>query len=318
LASKDIGDIGPTSLSHIVGQRAVVEQLRIAIDAAFEDGIRLPHCLLVGPPGLGKTQTVSATSHELAVKCHTVLGQSIKSKGDIHALLMPVKDKEILFIDEVHGVPKPLQTLLYQAIDRRKISVICGSAMHTIPLENFTLMLATTDEHRLLQPLRDRMRLVLHFQFYSVEELATIVRRYVRTLGWSTEDGIAEHIAKRSRGIPRLALRLLESCHRRCRSLGEQLITVSHLERQCALEGLDDLGLDITERRYLHILSEGASKLNVIASRLGEVRSNVDAVIEPPLLRLGLITKDDNGQRQLTALGREHLLKTCSDGVHLV
>ena len=84
------------------------------------------------------------------------------------------------------------------------------------------------------------------------------------------------------------------------------------------MEGLDDLGLDVTERRYLRILSEGTSKLNVIASRLGEVRSNVDAVIEPPLLRLGLITKDDNGQRQLTALGREHLLKTCSDGVHLV
>ena len=183
MASKDIGDIGPTSLSHIVGQQAVVEQLRIAIDAAFEDRIRLPHCLLVGPPGLGKTQTVSATSHELAVKCHTVLGQSIKSKGDIHALLMPVTDKEILFIDEVHGVPKPLQTLLYQAIDRRKISVICGSVMHTIPLENFTLMLATTDEHRLLQPLRDRMRLALHFQFYSVEELATIVRRVCQDVG---------------------------------------------------------------------------------------------------------------------------------------
>jgi holliday junction DNA helicase RuvB len=318
MPSRDIHDVGPTSLSHIVGQKAVVTQLQIAIDASFEDNTRLPHCLLVGPPGLGKTQMVSATSHELAVESHVILGQSIKSKEDIHALVLPVKDKEILFIDETHGVPRPLQTLLYQAIDRRKISIICGSSLHSIPLENFTLMLATTDEHRLLQPLRDRMKLVLHFQFYSIEELATIVQRYAKTLDWPTEESIPDLIAKRSRGVPRLALNLLENCHLLCRSLGERLITLLHLERHCTLKGLDDLGLNITERRYLQILSQGPNRLNVIASRLGEVPNNIGTVVEPPLLRLGLIEKDDRGRRQLTAMGREHLLKTCSDGVHFV
>ena len=318
LPLKEIGDIGPTSLSHFVGQKAVVDQLRVAIDASFEDNTRLPHCLLVGPQGLGKTQMVLATAHELAVRCRLVLGQSIKSNADIHTSVMQMKNKEILFIDEAHGIPHPLQTLLYQAIDHRSISVICGPTVHSIPLEYFTLMLATTDEYRLLPPLRDRMKMALHFQFYKVEELATIVRRYAKTLEWPIEEGVPALIAKRSRGVPRLTLNLLEACHRLCRSLGEHLITVSHLERQCALEGLDDLGLDVIERRYLHILSQGTNQLNVIASRLGKVRSNIDTVVEPALIRLGLIVKDDRSRRQLTALGHEHLLKTCSDGVHLV
>ena len=309
MSSKDIHDASPTSLSHIVGQTSVIAQLRVAIDAAFEDGKKLDDCLLVGGPGLGKSQIASVLSQELAVKCHETLGQCVKSAADLNALLLSAKDKEVVFIDEVHELQKVFQTSLYLAIDRRRVSVIGGKSVQSIPLAQFTLVLGTTDEHCLLSPLRDRMKLVLRLQFYTVDELTKIITHRAKALEWHAEDGVPELIAKRSRGVPRLALRLLQSCRRVCRALGEETITLVHLEKACILEGLDDLGLGVTERGYLNILSQGASRLNVVASMLGLASRTVSEVVEPPLLRLELIGKDDQGKRQLTALGREHLLR---------
>lgn len=318
MSSNDIHDAAPTSLSHIVGQSSVVNQLRVAIDAAFEDGRKLDDCLLVGPPGLGKSQIASILGQELAVKCHETLGQCIKSAADLNALLLSARDKEVVFIDECHELQKVFQTSLYLAIDRRKVSVIGGRSVQSIPLAQFSLVLGTTDEHCLLSPLRDRMKLVLRLQFYSVEELMKIVTHRAKALEWATEQGVPEIIAKRSRGVPRLALRLLQSCRRVCRALGEQTITLAHLEKACYLEGLDDLGLGVTERKYLSILAQGPSRLNVVASMLGLASRTVSEVVEPPLLRLELIGKDEQGRRQLTALGREHLLKSCQHRVNLV
>lgn len=315
MSSKDIHDASPTSLSHIVGQTGVVNQLRVAIDAAFEDSRKLDDCLLVGPPGLGKSQIASILGQELAVKCHETLGQCIKSAADLNAVLLSAKDKEIVFVDECHELQKVFQTALYLAIDKRKVSVIGGKSVQSIPLAQFTLVLGTTDEHCLLSPLRDRMKLVLRMQFYSTEELMKIVLHRAKALQWATEETVPQQIANRSRGVPRLALRLLQSCRRVCRSLGEETITLNHLERACQLEGLDDLGLGVTERGYLSILMQGPSRLNVVASMLGLVPRTVAEVVEPPLLRLELIGKDDQGRRQLTALGREHVLKSCHNSV---
>src|SRR5262249_23003801 len=166
------------------------------------------------------------------------------------------------------------------------------------------------DEYCLLQPLRDRMRLVLRFSFYSTDELAILLRQRSRALNWSVDEAVFAQVALRARGTPRLALRLLQSARRVCRAEGERAITLAHLERACGLEQIDELGLGPVEQEYLGILAEGDSRLNVIASRLGLPARTISQVTESFLIRAGLVVKDDNGCRQLTALGREHLRKS--------
>ncbi len=313
----DLNDAAPSSLSHIIGQHGVTSQLRVAIDAAFEDHRRLDDCLLVGPPGLGKSQIAAVLSQELAVKSYEALGQSIKSASDLNALLLGAKDSEIVFVDEVHELPKIFQTALYLALDKRCIVVKGGKSFQSIPLAQFTLLLGTTDEFCLLQPLRDRMRLLLRFEFYTNEELTKIVTHRAKSLKWEADESLPPLIAQRARGTPRLALRLLQACRRVCRAEGERMLSLHHLRKACALERLDDLGLGPIEQKYLRALAEGANRLNVIASLLGLPARTLSAVIEPFLLRAGLVYKDDDGRRQMTALGHDHLAKSCPEGVQL-
>jgi Holliday junction DNA helicase RuvB len=314
---QDINDSAPSSLSHIIGQQGVVDQLRVALDAAFEDHRRLDDALLVGPPGLGKSQVAAVLGHELAVKSHEALGQGIKNSADLNALLLAAKDKEIVFIDEVHELPKLHQTALYLALDKRKIVVNNGRSFQPLPLSEFTILLGTTDEYCLLQPLRDRMRLVLHFEFYTAEELCKIVTYRAKSLKWEMDVSLPPLIAQRARGTPRLALRLLQSCRRVCRAEGQTTLTIHHLRTACQLEGLDELGLGPTERKYLRALAEGATRLNVLASMLALPARTLSMVTEPFLLRAGLVYKDDDGRRQMTALGKEHLGKSCPESVQL-
>jgi Holliday junction DNA helicase RuvB len=290
----------------------------VALDAAFEDGKRLDDCLLVGPPGLGKTQIASVLAMELATKCHEALGQSITCAADLNALLLAAKDKDVIFVDETHELQKTFQTALYLALDKRKVTVVGGQSVQSIPLAKFTLVLGTTDEYSLLSPLRDRMKLVLRFQFYSVEELRQIVTHRARALAWELDELVPPMIATRSRGTPRLALRLVQACRRVCRANGEHKITLDHLRKACALEGLDEQGLGPTEQQYLRALAEGATRLNVVASILGLPSRTVAEVTEPFLIRAGLVVKDDQGRRRLTSRGREHLLKDHPNGVQIV
>jgi holliday junction DNA helicase RuvB len=310
--TNEINDISPTSLSHIVGQKSVVEQVQVAVEAAFADSRKFDHALLIGPPGVGKTQLASVIAEEMAVEFAEALGQSIKNPGDLNALLLAAKDKSVLHVDEAHELKKEYQTALYRAVEGRKL-FIQGRA--TIPLADFTLLLSTTDEYCLLQPLRDRMKLILRFSFYTEDELTVLLKQRTRALNWSVDEGVFPLIAQRSRGTPRLALRLLQSARRVCRAEGERTITLAHLERACGLEGIDTLGLGPSEQEYLRILAEGDSRLNVIASRLGLPARTVSQVTEPFLIRAGLVIKDDQGRRQLTALGREHLLNSSKQGV---
>ncbi len=306
----EISDVSPSSLSHLIGQRSVVEQVRVALDAAHQDGKKFDHALLTGSPGLGKTQTAKVIAAEMAADFHDVLGQSIAGAADFNALLLKAKDKAIIFIDECHELPKEFQTSLFLALDQRRVFLQgskTGKVPQSIPLSDFTLLLGTTDEYRLLQPLRDRMKLVLRFEFYSVEELMELTRQRSRALRWTVDDKVFAPIARRSRGTPRLALRLLQAARRVARSEGENAVMLDHLERACTLEQIDPLGLGPTEKAYLLLLAEGASRLNVIASRLGLPARTVAEVTEPFLLRAGLVTKDDGGRRQLTAEGRLHL-----------
>jgi Holliday junction DNA helicase RuvB len=308
---QEINDVTPTSLCHIIGQRSVVEQVKVAVEAAFADGKKFDHALLVGGPGLGKTKLASVIAQEMAVEFNEALGQSIRTPGDLNALLLAAKHKSVLHIDEAHELRKEFQTSLYRAVEGGKLFIQGRSSqVQSIPLGDFTLLLSTTDEYCLLQPLRDRMKLVLRFQFYTDEELTILLRQRSRALNWVVDESVFPHVAQRARGIPRLALRLLQSARRVCRAEGERAITLAHLERACGLEQIDELGLGPVEQEYLGILAEGDSRLNVIASRLGLPPRTVSQVTEPFLIRAGLVVKDDNGCRQLTALGREHLRKS--------
>jgi Holliday junction DNA helicase RuvB len=305
----DINEARPTSVRHLIGQPSVSEQIIVALDSAQQDNRKCDHSLLVGPPGMGKTAAAQVIAAEMATDFLEVLGQSLKGVADLNALLLEATDRSVVFIDEAHELSKSLQTALYLALDQRRVLLQGsrrGSSPVGIPLQDFTLLLATTDEYQLLQPLRDRMRLTLRFQFYRPEDLETITRMRASSLGWDVGDNLFPLIAQRSRGTPRLALRLLQAAHRVSRAEASEVITIAHLERACGLEGIDHLGLGPTEQKYLSILLEGPTRLNLLASRLGLPSRTVAEVTEPFLIRAGLVAKDDQGKRLLTAQGREH------------
>ena len=303
---RQTNDAAPSSLSHLVGQQAVIAQVRTAIDAAFEDNGRFDDALLVGPPGLGKSQLANVIAQEMATTFHEVLGQSLAGIGDLNDLLLSAADNDVIHIDECHELDKQLQTSLYLAVDKRTIFVNSKRRPEAIPIANFSLLLSTTDEYNLLQPLRDRMKLTLRFEYYSDEELTVLLRHRCKALGWPIDEKVLPLIAQRSRGVPRLALRLLQSCRRVCRAEGERAILPVHFQRACQLEQIDGLGLGPLERKYLSILADGPTRLNVVASILGLPTRTVAEVTEQFLIRAGLIDKDKSGMRQLTAKGQEH------------
>jgi len=305
----DINDARPTSVRHLIGQPGVVDQITVALDSAQQDNRKFDHALLVGFPGGGKTTTAQVIAAEMGTDFLDVLGQSINSVADLNALLLQATDRAVVFVDEAHELDKSLQTALYLALDQRRVLLQGsrkGSTPIAVPIKDFTLLLASTDEFQLLQPLRDRMRLILRFQFYKPEDLEQIVHHRTRALGWEVEESVLPQIARRSRGTPRLALRLLQAARRVARAGGESVVTVAHLERACQLEQIDDLGLGPTEQQYLRILLEGPTRLNMLASRLGLPTRTVAEVTERFLIRAGLVVKDDQGRRQLSAEGREH------------
>jgi Holliday junction DNA helicase RuvB len=301
----DINDAPLGSLAEVIGQRSVVAQVTTALAAARADRRRFDHGLLVGGPGLGKTTVAQLVAREMGAPFHEVLGQSLAANADLNALLLSAGDHAVVLIDECHEIPKPLQTALLLALDQRRILLPGGkSAPRSIGLSDFTLLLATTDEYSLVQPLRDRMKLVLRFGYFSRDELVEVARQRAEALGWPVTEAVLPEIACRSRGTPRLALRLLQACRRVCRAEGAEEITPDYLRRACELEELDGLGLGPNEQSYLAVLAEGPVRLNVVASRLGLPGRTVAEVIEPYLIRSGLVVKDDAGRRVLTDQGQ--------------
>lgn len=307
---KEINDVAPTSLSHVAceSNRGVVEQCRVAIDAAFEDDRRLDDILLTGPPGVGKSSLSFVLAQEMAVPFHEVLGQNLRSPADLNNLLLSCESKSICLIDEIHEAPPAIQTALYMALDKRQIMVRGGSSIQAIPVADFTLIAATTEPYQILEPLRQRAKLHLELSFFTENDLMVVVERRCRGLSWDIEPQVLPEIARRARGVPRLALRLTASARRVARADGRSLITAVDLQRACDLEQLDSLGLGPLEQRYLRLLIEGPKRVNVLASMLGVPAKTLSCVTEPFVLRAGLATKDDTSRRLLTPEGRRHLL----------
>lgn len=304
----DVNDFRPNSLSHLIGQDHVREVVSTALDFAFQENVPFPHALALGPPGVGKTAIARVIAQECASGFHECLASAISSPAEFFSVLIKPKNLDVVFVDEIHVLDPAFQHALLIAIDEGKIYLpnSNGGAPQAIPLAKFSLIGATTDEHKVIRPLVDRFKLILRFSYYSVAEIAEIVRTRAKGLGWQIQSDVAEPIAQRSKGVPRLALRILSSAFRVCRAAGDHVVTRQHLERACLLEEIDPQGLDATEQTYLRCLAEGPQRLNMLASMLGLPARTVQSVTESFLIRSGLITKDRNGMRMLTSKGMEH------------
>lgn len=314
-------DAEPPTLNHCIGQRRAVQQFKTAIEAVVNDrgaapqGSDLPvmgHVLLVGPPGVGKSTLSSIIARELGSTCHEELGQNIESPAQLQGFLMLADPGDVIFVDEVHELPSLVQTTLYRALEERKLFLQAGRGgkRNAITLPPFTFIGATTDEYRIAKPMRDRIKLVARLTYYSDDELRQLLIQRTKRIGWQIADDAIADLGARGRGTPRLAIRLLEAARRACRASGSDVITLEHVRRMTEEEGVDALGLDELEQRYLSILAESASpiRLNVIATMLGLPRRTIE-MIESDLLRLGLISKEDDG-RMITPRGREHRART--------
>jgi Holliday junction DNA helicase RuvB len=306
----DIAGAAPPTIDHLIGQARVKERVKIALEAAWADGTRFQHSLMVGPPGTGKSLMASLIGREMGSTVREILAQNLSGAGELAAALLDAQDRDCVFIDEIHELNQHNQTLLYRAMEEGKLFLSGPTSSRpprVVPLANLTILAATTDEWALATPLLQRFRLNLRFQTYSVDELAQLLKQRTHALKWQVDDAVFEKIAGRAKGTPRLGLRLLEACWRTVRSQGESAIKLDHLERTCELEELDPLGLDYLEQQVLKILanSTGPVRLNVLASKLN-VPPRTVMQLERFLVSEGLIQKDDDG-RELTAKGRLHL-----------
>ena len=304
----------PRRLEDFVGQESVKEQLAIALEAAKARGEALDHVLLVGPPGLGKTTLAQIVREELGVGIRTVAGPALERKGDMAAILTGLEERDVLFIDEIHRVNRAIEEILYPALEDFRLDIIVGQGPAartlTLDLPPFTLVGATTRTGLLTTPLRDRFGMTFRLGYYDSGQLAAIVGRSAGILSVALEEGAAGEIARRSRGTPRIANRIL----RRVRDVAE----VRHdgsVTNEIAREALDllqvdDEGLEGTDRELLraivHKFDGGPVGLSTLAVTLGEETDTIEDVYEPYLLQLGFLQRTPRG-RVITKLGRAHV-----------
>jgi Holliday junction DNA helicase RuvB len=303
----------PRRLDEFVGQERIKEQLEISLAAAKARGEALDHVLLAGPPGLGKTSLAHIVREELAVGLRTLAGPAVEKK-DIAAILTSLEPRDVLFVDEIHRMSRTAEEILYPALEDFRIDIVMGEGAAartlTLDLPPFTLVGATTRTGLLTTPLRDRFGMTFRLDYYDHEELATIVHRSARILAVELADDAAEEIARRSRGTPRIANRIL----RRVRDVAEVrhrgAITTPIAREALALLEIDEQGLDREARELLHAIAVkfdgGPVGLSTLAASLGEEQETIEDVYEPYLLQLGFIQRTPRG-RTITKLGRAHI-----------
>jgi holliday junction DNA helicase RuvB len=304
----------PKRLDEFVGQRAARENLRVFIDAAKARGEALDHVLFFGPPGLGKTTLAQIVARELGVGFRATSGPVIAKSGDLAALLTNLEDGDVLFIDEIHRLAPAVEEVLYPAMEDRALDLIIGEGPSArsvrIDLPRFTLIGATTRQGLLTTPLRDRFGIPVRLNFYTVEELERVVSRAAGLLDLHVAADGAHEIAKRSRGTPRIAGRLLRRVRDFANVLGEATVHARAADAALNRLEVDALGLDAMDRRYLTMIADiyrgGPVGVETLAAGLSEPRDTIEEVIEPYLIQIGMIARTARG-RCLNAAGWKHL-----------
>ncbi|WP_420606845.1 Holliday junction branch migration DNA helicase RuvB [Novosphingopyxis sp.] len=304
----------PKTLDEFVGQRQARENLRVFIEAAKARGEAMDHVLFFGPPGLGKTTLAQIVARELGVGFRATSGPVIAKSGDLAALLTNLEEGDVLFIDEIHRLNPVVEEVLYPAMEDRCLDLIIGEGPSArsvrIDLPAFTLVGATTRQGLLTTPLRDRFGIPVRLNFYTVEELQRVVTRAARLLNLPIAEDGAHEIAKRARGTPRVAGRLLRRVRDFANVLGETEVTAAVADQSLTRLEVDALGLDAMDRRYLTMIADiyrgGPVGVETLAAGLSEPRDTIEDVIEPYLIQLGLIARTARG-RCLNGRGWTHL-----------
>ncbi|MDW8107078.1 MAG: Holliday junction branch migration DNA helicase RuvB [Armatimonadota bacterium] len=304
----------PQRLSEFIGQQQLKENLSIFIQAARARGEALDHVLLFGPPGLGKTTIATIIANEMGVPIHITSGPAIERPGDLAAILTSLEPKQVLFIDEIHRLARPVEEVLYPAMEDFQIDIVLGKGVGArslrLDLPPFTIVGATTRAGLITSPLRDRFGIVHYFQFYTPEELGQIVRRSARILQVAIEEPAVEEIAKRSRGTPRIANRLLRRVRDFAQVIGTGVITLELTQHALQRLGVDPLGLDEMDHKILRTLIEkfggGPVGLDTLAAAIQEDAGTIEDMYEPYLMQLGFVQRTARG-RVATPLAYAHL-----------
>ncbi len=311
----------PKTLGEYIGQTKAKENMRVFIEAAKMRGEPLDHVLLYGPPGLGKTTLAGIIAGEMGVNIRITSGPAIEKQGDLAALLTNLSEDDILFVDEIHRMNRSVEEILYPAMEDFALDIIIGKGPSArsirLDLPKFTLIGATTKAGALTAPLRDRFGVICRLEMYKPEELAGIVKRSAGILGIEIDEDGAAEIAKRSRGTPRIANRLLK----RVRDFA-QLLSDGHITREIADKALnrleiDELGLDANDKRMLLTVIKhyggGPVGLDTLAATINEERDTIEDVYEPYLMQIGFINRTPRG-RMVTPTAYEHFGIPYGDG----
>ncbi|MES2498691.1 MAG: Holliday junction branch migration DNA helicase RuvB [Pseudomonadota bacterium] len=304
----------PRSLDEFVGQQAARDNLRVFIEAARRRGDPLDHVLFFGPPGLGKTTLAQIIAKEMGAGFRATSGPVIAKSGDLAALLTNLEDGDVLFIDEIHRLQPQVEEVLYPAMEDRALDLMIGEGPSArsvrIDLPRFTLVGATTRQGLITTPLRDRFGIPIRLQFYTVEELEKVVTRAARLLELGISSDGAMEIARRARGTPRIAGRLLRRVRDFANVLGVDIVDAKAADQALNRLEVDSLGLDAMDRRYLHMIADiyrgGPVGVETLAAGLSEPRDTIEDVIEPYMIQLGLIARTARG-RCLNSRGWKHL-----------
>lgn len=321
--SSDIRDDGeevielslrPQTLSEYIGQKKVTDELKIYIEAARFRNEALDHVLLYGPPGLGKTTLARVIANEMGVNIHTTSGPAIEKPGDLMVLLNELEAGDILFIDEIHRLPRIVEEILYSAMEDYFVDIIVGQDATARPvhfsLPPFTLVGATTKAGSLSAPLRARFGIVLRMDFYDEKDLEKIVVRTANVLNSNIEKDGAIEIARRSRGTPRIANRLLRRVRDYTQVYADGIISNIMADKALTLLRVDQKGLDAVDRQILTTMIEhyqgGPVGISSIAATIGEDRDTIEDMYEPYLLQIGFLRRTQRG-RMVTASAYEHL-----------